>query len=1196
MVSPQFQLHLSRLVILLILLGFFHQTQAQDTMYYQIQPPYHTWYITTKEKADYYRPGPLRKEGDLYRVEDYYINGNLQMSGLSSCKDGCDYEGTVIFYYQDGAIEQTIQYENGEKNGPTIYYYPDGTIKTSGIYKDNKQWSGTFNRDKYDYGSNIDLGPLEILEYENNQEIGGMTTYLNSRQIAQRASIDLKNNIINWIYYYRSGEKMGEYNYSRDSNSREGVKIDFYELDNQAINIYRIQVFKKDNEVAINKKKEEVENPDFIKNKILEKDTFFNGTIKYGYELRTYKKGALNGPDIFYNINQEEIAKGIYKNNKPWEGQFIEDLRDAEIFSYRNGELAGKQSTYFDKDTLKRIASYHHLENGKKEGAAAKFNKDGTLLTKGIYREDLPLEGSFWENVGWGYDYKIENYKDGKLNGLVTVYNSQGAFLKEVEYKDGNPTGWETVYSKITGKKHRVLLKMVDGHSRPFEGEIFRNDELSTYQAGHLLEEVTYDYDTKKPTLFKKYGIRSNADKNQRRETEQMEQVSFYDGVEYKLTFKNNLPYSGIYRDDYEEITYKNRKKSGRYVYFGIHGTHSMTANYKEDWIQGKVTFINASTKDITHCIYRDSLPFEGVNIVDDERFTYKNGKKNGLATLPIIRYNDSEFAIKGVKKTMVYVDDLLDGPIIYYDENGKIIEEAMYKNDLPYDGNFYDFHLVGRTTFLKGKLVRDIYLNNNYVFDLQYDSEVLKPFEFAIEDYELLQGLYKNDQPFEGVFLEEIEKPAHSNRTEITAILTSYKHGKKDGFEKYFGGRQNKLVRQKNYENGVLVAVTEFEPNFKDQEEWTLTYRDGLPYAGQQITHQDYLLRISSFEGGKQSGDEYYLNPRNELIQQKNYKNGELVTVTEFRPNFSGQKEWILKYQNGVPYAGQQINEQNRIFCISTYEAGKHSGYDYYLDAYEEGLLIDSLYFENGRPTHGAHLEYADERYHKHLYENGQIVETRMYNHLSHHNVTGYDQNGEQIPVLSSAVTNDKPTAIIKYTQNGFKVKFTTLSDSRAGKMVLTIDDETTNSGTITYSKYSLSLGYLKFSQGKIIALDAKEILPDFLIDKKGDLYFTRDRGNLIHHIYPNYQLSSPPSYQNLLDGYSIFFKKQTAYTFVKGEDTPICSMELRDSEFHEGVFIESDSNNNFNYSIFKDGERIVKIRDISLEEVREKVKELQE
>jgi len=121
-------------------------------------------------------------------------------------------------------------------------------------------------------------------------------------------------------------------------------------------------------------------------------------------------------------------------------------------------------------------------------------------------------------------------------------------------------------------------------------------------------------------------------------------------------------------------------------------------------------------------------------------------------------------------------------------------------------------------------------------------------------------------------------------------------------------------------------------------------------------------------------------------------------------------------------------------------------------------------------------------------------------------------------------------------------------------------------------------------------------QFMDDLLLDEKGDIYMVESEANLAYHIYPNYQLSSPPSYQNLLDGYSIFFKKQTAYTFVKGEDTPICSMELRDSEFHEGVFIESDSNNNFNYSIFKDGERIVKIRDISLEEVREKVKELQE
>jgi len=1059
MVYQYLQLHLSKLILPLLLFGFFNQTQAQDTTYYRLESVYNSWVKTTRDKAKFYRPGPLKKEGDLYRVEDFYINGNLQMSGLSTSKDRDIFTGMVTWFHEDGAIQQTINYEDGYKNGPAIYYYPDGRIRTSGIYKDNRTWSGTFPHTQR--GNAQYIGALEIFEYENNQRIGGMTTYFNSQQIAQRALIDYENKTIKWIYYYRSGEKIGECIRSMDSDTGYGIQIGFNMDNYQAINISDIAIIEKEELLSINTSKEEAEKiaeeAELLENEILQKDTFLTGNFRMQYKLQSYKKGILDGPVIFYNNNQEEIAKGIYKNNLPWEGQFMDGIYNDRIYSYRDGELAGKQSRFYADGNFKNISDYHHLEKGKKDGEAAKFSREGTVVAKGIFKNDTPWEGSFYMESDYGNDYKVENYKAGILNGPVSEYDHRGDFVMEKEYKDGEPTGWETYHSDITGKKHRALYKRDDYYQEVIEGEILENRKLRTYQSGSLIGKIEYDEYPHDPVLIEKYEILANVDKEKQNSTQQTERITYQDGIEHKLTYQNNLPYDGVYRDDYKKITYKKGVKSGAYVDYGVYKENTLLANYEDDLIQGTVTFIDGLTKDTSYCIYRDSLPFEGVNKTYGTSVNYKNGKRNGLATYPVDNDEENDFLIDAKKITYLFVENVADGPLTYYDENDVIIEEAFIKND----------------------------------------------------------------QPFEGVFLEEVDIPTSSSFGEIKYIITSYKNGKKDGLEKFFSGYENTLIRQKNYKNGELVATTEFELNFRGQKELTLNYQNGLPYAGQQITNQEYLFRISNYEDGKQSG------------------------------------------------------------------------YEYYLDDKEEGLVIDSLYFENGLPVRGARLEFVHGKYHKHFYKDGQILESRMYNYISHDDVRGVDSGGRLIPIPSSAIDNDQPVAFIKYTQNGYQINFTEFSNTKQDKMIMTIDEETDDSGSVTYFKADVPLGHFKFSKGKIISFDFEEMFNHLLLDEKGDIYMVESEANLAYHIYPNYQLSSPPSYQDFAGDFQPFSRSQTGYLFIDGAETSTCSFEARNGSIYNGSIIEPVSNNRYNYGFFKDRKMIKEVTDLTLEEAIKLVKE---
>ncbi|MEJ4089210.1 hypothetical protein [Galbibacter orientalis] len=74
-------------------LVFIYTTTAfaqQDTLWFN-----GGWDNTAKDKAHFYRPPVKNGKRNLYRITDYYINGNIQMTGLSKFKDSVHLEGAA---------------------------------------------------------------------------------------------------------------------------------------------------------------------------------------------------------------------------------------------------------------------------------------------------------------------------------------------------------------------------------------------------------------------------------------------------------------------------------------------------------------------------------------------------------------------------------------------------------------------------------------------------------------------------------------------------------------------------------------------------------------------------------------------------------------------------------------------------------------------------------------------------------------------------------------------------------------------------------------------------------------------------------------------------------------------------------------------------------------------------------------------
>ncbi len=93
------------------------------------------WLPVPKEKALYYRK--LEKTPEGYRVNDYYKNGKLQMTGLDELVYPAYRTGEYRYYTDNGKLSKTEYYRANKLNGPMTFYYESGKIyNTGGTYVD----------------------------------------------------------------------------------------------------------------------------------------------------------------------------------------------------------------------------------------------------------------------------------------------------------------------------------------------------------------------------------------------------------------------------------------------------------------------------------------------------------------------------------------------------------------------------------------------------------------------------------------------------------------------------------------------------------------------------------------------------------------------------------------------------------------------------------------------------------------------------------------------------------------------------------------------------------------------------------------------------------------------------------------------------------------------------------------------------
>ena len=416
--------------------------QSQGVVYFDEE-----WnIIKDKKKASFYRE--TTKQGDYYLVKDYYINGTLQMEGVTSDKTPNQevFEGKVTWYYPDGQVSTVSHFSKGTQVGEHKSYQEDGRIVQDFIYKNDS----IFNGKSYGYEN----------EYQNNM----ITEFKNG-------------DVVKTIVYGKSLQGIRFEEIYAGGESYTPTEVKFYDENGKYIGSQKIN--KNGVYTGINVKYyaspmkvsciENFSGQSTIYDMPTESKCYYgNGKLK-----KTYKSNGKTATEIVYDENGKRIGSLEYRYDKemdwmtPYNGEKIEiDLYErtkkiTSILTYKNGK--GTEGKFFDQDGELQNQYFYDDEGGAKE--IWSFGNGGKQVL--TYRDGLPYNGSVIEGGSQS------TYKDGVLMETKET-DLDGNIMFEKKYDEGKNVYDVKVYS---GGRPKYFYTMNNDADAAFSAEITPFDD-----------------------------------------------------------------------------------------------------------------------------------------------------------------------------------------------------------------------------------------------------------------------------------------------------------------------------------------------------------------------------------------------------------------------------------------------------------------------------------------------------------------------------------------------------------------------------------------------------------------------------------------------------------------------------------------------------------------------------------------------
>ncbi|WP_400076417.1 hypothetical protein [Winogradskyella sp. R77965] len=931
-------------------LGF---SQASDTLYYNAY-----WSKTTKDKALFYRLLPLQKKGSLYVVKDYYIDGTLQMEAFSSSEQKDVFQGDVIWYYANGKKRLQQTFKDHKIEGREKSYFRDGTLMSSGLYKNGRQFSGSF------YLS--DTAVDKTADYNDGKLISRNAYYEASKRLARKTYYNHYTYAYEkTVYFNPKGDALVSY---KEFN-RDGLKTGItrvYVSTNENANIETIVFIKSqayENDTLVTYLKDKAGK--LIAKGIYKGDYPYKGQFFKDNRLERYEGSMLNGETIFYDDAFNEVARGVYKSGKEWSGSF-RVLSSEEIQKYEAGQIIGKITK----------------------------NKYTGELYECTFKDYNPIDGEYFNFNG------LESYSNGYKTKMISYDYDTGRVKSITHYVPDSYNTDQVIYFNTDGTESIVTYK----NGLPYSGKAITNSGYMTYVNGK----------TSGPFLIEDYKV---SIKGHYKDFMKMEGEVLYIFRKTKDTvrciFKDGKPYTGTQYEWYNFENYKNGKKEGwsymnysdrRFAY------DSLTIKYKEDKPIDTATYY-LKDKIIAETEYRDGKPYNGIVYKGENHKIYKDGD---LIEAKYANY-------RHYKKYQFFSNNLLNKEVVRDYNTDTLKYEIIYKDQKPYNGKQIYYDSINtkyiETAYSLGKKqgLQTTYKRLSEKFITQYNFKADKKegeakFNTKFSDTTFI-AIYKDDKPINGIVIKDgkdfITKSEYQDAQLLSNsyyTISSYspKFMTKIDYknEKPYNGMELEYVDKKRivktYESGKLIKTLIGAYRFRD---------GGEPDAQYKVYHfpkMDSIVMTSSFKPGRcvikyqnksKSKGSFEMYKLDALMGSGAFKN---KTLTAFDYKYyhkdKGLERIALKDKKLIfdfsidPFRAHfeldspqlKLPMYNSILKLTDFKGTDETYIDLYLNG-ENGELLSKVYMKDGKPYNGIFFMPNKEKFDVIKVTNGERSE-RFY------------------------------------------------------------------------------------------------------------------------------------------------------------------------------------------------------------------------
>lgn len=453
----------------------------------------------TKDFKKYYENGNLEFECDNNHIKEYYENGNLKYSAFpdENCQNALAEEN---YYYENGNLKQEVKYQISEFTEKETYsnyyesfvsqikdYNKEGNLEKerSIIYEetDNKSLEVSHIIDKnYENNNLVKIETLDknekvIKGKDNDRNYSGEKIVENydNGQLKSSKEYDENGNIKSHKVYTEKGELESTTNRYYFENG--ALRIEETEKITDTGSIITSEDYEEDGmysskKIEYKNKEGEVEQSKFSSYRGME-NLRYTIDRKFEKEGRTSKSSSKT--ESFYGSGKtavEEISKKTETEEFNSTKHYREDGK--LIYDYEKVTGNGKMNT---------ILNFYDKE-GNSVGET-KYDRENNILGVGKYNENGEKEG-FWcegrfDTTGFNNYIEIKdvedlftqsgNYVNGEKDGIWKSYDTyhteffipeeeQFLYRKEAEYKDGKLNGKVSVFSIDGYGEEKKLLDM----------------------------------------------------------------------------------------------------------------------------------------------------------------------------------------------------------------------------------------------------------------------------------------------------------------------------------------------------------------------------------------------------------------------------------------------------------------------------------------------------------------------------------------------------------------------------------------------------------------------------------------------------------------------------------------------------------------------------------------------------------------